>query len=260
MFDAGIVSPYNPLAIFVTHPHGDHATHLPSLLTAIDTEPLVCVPKGTADRFCAYLLAKERMSNDSDDVSELRDQCLGRLRECAPGDQFEFDVKGGNTMTCICFKTRHTVRSVGYALLHRRTRLKAAYARLPGNEIKKLRNDPQIDLTESVLVPAIAYVGDSDDSWLDDPLFERFRFPFIVTECTFIGELEDAQEAEERAERHRHTLWAKLRERINHINGDLKRGEAKTTFILTHWSARYSKEEIQKVFADHSDQIFPWIW
>ena len=151
------------------------------------------------------------------------------------------------------FETFHTVRSVGYALLHRRKRLRAEYASKTGKELAQLRKEG-VDINEEVLLPALVYVGDSRPHWHSDPLFRHFSFPFIMCECTFVGALEDMQRASEAARTHGHTCWEELECEIAENCDD-----ANTTYILVHWSNRYDPGQIAEFFETKSN-ICAWTW
>lgn len=253
MFDAGITSPFSPLHIFITHPHSDHAAQLPSILSGISAKPVVYVPAGTAPLFRQLLFAKKQLSNDSASV-ESDEGVKFTLQEVSAGDSFDICVRGNQPMHVRAFASHHTVRSVGYALFYRRTRLREEFADKSGKELSVLRKDG-IDITEETLVPALAYVGDSTPQWTADPLFQQHCFPFIMCECTFVGALEDVQRARAAAQKYGHTCWEDLKALIDNEETEA----AKTIYILVHWSNRYSCEDLQRFFAGKPN-IHAWTW
>ena len=252
MFDAGICSPFNPLHIFVTHSHSDHAFNLPIILTGITTKPFVYVPRGAGAVVRAFLLAKHQLSRcDANAVYNVDEHCT--LVEVSDGDAIPITVRGDQPMLVRVFATDHKIASVGYALFHVRSRLKPEYAACKGPELAQKRKDG-VPLQMQVFAPCCVYVGDSTPRWMSHDLFKNNDWPVVLCECTFVGELEDdPQRAVDAAAEHGHTCWAQLgpliKQRVD--------AGAKTTYCLVHWSDRYTSEAIVKFFKDVK-QVFAW--
>lgn len=253
MFDAGIPSPFNPLHIFITHGHSDHAFMLPVILTGINTKPFVYVPRGCGQLVRNLLIAKHQLSRcDGNAPFDVDRACT--LVEVQDGDSVPITVQGGLPMIVRVFATEHKVPSVGFALFHVRSRLKPEFSSLKGPELAQKRK-AGVELNMQVQVPCVAYVGDSTPKWLSHRLFVENEFPIILCESTFVGALEEEpQRAIDAAAEHGHTNWDELGPLIakKQVEG------ANTTFVLVHWSDRYSMKTIEKFF-EGKKNIFAWI-
>lgn len=248
--DAGIPLYAEPHFIFLTHGHSDHAGQIATILTGNTKLVQVFVPKGIRQQVVEMIVAKQRLTKNNPLLTEeevLRNRCT--IQELGNDETVELDCVG-EKMRVMGFATQHKVPSVGFAFFYSRTRLKSEYRSLKGLEIKKLR-DSKIEINEQYLAPAFCYVGDSTQSWLDHQLFQDYRFPHIICECTFVGALENSvEEARIRADEHSHTCWEDFAPKIADYNKDK---DVKTQFILTHWSNRYladGSESVKKHFKD----------
>lgn len=251
LFDAGIRCPFLPEFVFISHAHSDHSAQLPLILTAytVPKKTQVFVPKGTKQNFINLLLAYVRLSNDDSTIEYDEEKASAVFTEV--DDNCEFDIEAnGSKLHVKTFATTHKVRSIGYALFSRRKRLKEEFRGKSGAELARARSQG-IELSEQFLAPLIAFVGDSTPRWLSNDLFNDYKFPYIIAECTFVGALEDLERARKAAEKHRHTLWEELQNDVEN--------RKETTFILSHWSNRYTIEEIESFF-EPFENVFPWTW
>ncbi|KAF4781046.1 hypothetical protein HER10_EVM0006409 [Colletotrichum scovillei] len=113
--------------------------------------------------------------------------------------------------------------------------LKAEYTSLPGPELKSLRQSG-VELTAPVTTPVFAFLGDTTASTLAaEPEWLSQGIPVVITECSFLYDEHDAQ-----AEKTKHTKWKDLDKVV--------RKWPKTTFILTHFSMRYSNKDVVAFF------------
>lgn len=138
-------------------------------------------------------------------------------------------------MTVSVFKCDHNVPSVGYLFSTTNHKLKPEYTSLPGPEIKKLRQSG-VEITAPVTTPVFAFLGDGTAATLAaEPEWLRQEVAVVITECSFLYDKHDAQ-----AEKTKHTKWKDLEK--------VARKWPKTTFILIHFSMRYSNKDIVEFF------------
>ena len=129
-------------------------------------------------------------------------------------------------------KTYHSVKSLGYMLFEKRNKLKNIYQNCDKKELSELRKKYGTDyINDEILFPIIIYTGDTTSEVFNNELFTLYTFPYIITECTFIDDLENAD----------------LSERANNYSWIIKMN--KTTFILTHFSTRYKLTDIINFFS-----------
>ena len=104
-----------------------------------------------------------------------------RIVPMNPGDEFELR-KG---LIARAFPTRHTVPSLGFVLLDRRSKLKPELAQqqLPGHVLRDMKARGE-DITYTVDIPLIAYTGDTSmgETLLQPSVCDA---KVLVTECTF---------------------------------------------------------------------------
>jgi ribonuclease Z len=122
---------------------------------------------------------------------------------------------------------------------------------LPGQEIGRLRKNG-VAVTEETEQPLFCFLGDTTVSILQDDDngsdAERiFACPTVIIECSFLTD-----DCRENAARSRHVLWSDLRPHIvSHPD---------TTFVLTHFSHRWSTSEVADFFArEDLPNVVPWI-
>lgn len=79
--------------------------------------------------------------------------------------------------------TRHTVTSVGYSVLERRSKLREEFRDLPQEKLRELRSQG-VEITRQLDIPLVAYTGDTaPGEFLVRDEFAEARI--LVTECTF---------------------------------------------------------------------------
>jgi len=129
------------------------------------------------------------------------------------------------------FATSHTVPSVGYVVVERRTKLKPELAGLSQEQIVQRKRRGE-EVTHSFDVPLICYTGDTmwgDWASREDVLKARI----LITECTFI---EPAHRKRANVGKHLH---------LDHIGRLLDRSEAEAV-VLTHLSRRTHVREVRR--------------
>ncbi|UNI16022.1 Ribonuclease Z [Purpureocillium takamizusanense] len=181
----------------------------------------------------------------------------------SPGD--EVPLRRAKGITARVFACDHTVPCVGYVFSQTTHRLRPELASLSGPELKRLReeaaaaaaassspsaeHDPSSSpsspspssITEPHTAPIFAFLGDTTAATLAAaPDWLRAGIPVVVTECSFLRDEHAAQ-----AERTKHTLWRDLEPVV--------RRWPRTTFVLMHFSLRYSDAEVARFFRDMDD-------
>jgi ribonuclease Z len=232
--DAGL--PFNlvPNIIFITHTHQDHINNLFSLLLSGKKIPVVCTNKSL------LLLGKYVDSNYSLNCGKERkfpNWTPVQLGKC-------FNYKINNILFKIeTIQLDHEIETVGYGFSEIKNKLKECYLSKTSQEIIELKKTEQI--TEEKLNPIIFFCGDTSYKSLMILPFEKY--PYFIIECTFLfpEHLEDA-----RQKKHLH---------ISDLIPYFEKYD-QTTFILIHFSCRYSHHEIkeyQKKY-DYKNIIF-WL-
>jgi len=96
-----------------------------------------------------------------------------------PGEQIELK----NNILLRAVATSHTVPSLGYIVLERRTKLKEEFHDVPQTRLRELKSQG-VEITRVLEIPLVAYTGDTElcPSLLSDE-FARARI--VITECTF---------------------------------------------------------------------------
>ncbi|QDU70725.1 MBL fold metallo-hydrolase [Mucisphaera calidilacus] len=133
----------------------------------------------------------------------------------------EFKIKNDHYLRA--FETNHTVPSMGYVILERRSKLKPEYVGLPQPKLVELKQQG-VEITRMLEIPLVAYLGDT--AWGEH--FERpdvLQAQILITECTF---LEKDDHARARVGKHLH-----LRNIV-----DLLQVAASPSVVLTHLSRR----------------------
>ena len=228
MFDAGIGSLFNPKHIFITHLHSDHTQALPQLLTGISTKPNVFIPKNMSKYIIDYLLSFEKMTNCDETLTDEIFKDRFTLIEVENGN--EIIINSGKTYCINIFNTCHCLPSVGYAVFEIKKTIKPEYKNLSKEEKNKMIDD-NIDIFITTKIPLLVYTGDTTTECYNNEIFNMYKFPLIITECSFIKEL------------NKKDLSHLMHTSIEDIEPFIK-SHPETQFVLVHWSERYSKEQI----------------
>ncbi|KAK6506648.1 hypothetical protein TWF481_005107 [Arthrobotrys musiformis] len=167
-----------------------------------------------------------------------------------------FPLKTHPTISVSILPRSHTVPSVGFLFTQASNRLKPEYRSLQGPELRDLRQSG-VEITYQHRTPIFAFLGDGDHtSLLDDPEWlvgneEKgvSACPVVITECSFLYESHRSQ-----AVKTKHTIWADLE--------PIVRRHRSTTWVLMHFSKRYSDEDIVAFFEGIEDcpaNIVVWV-
>lgn len=151
--------------------------------------------------------------------------------------------------TAEAFHCDHQVPCLGYVFKVNSQKLKPEYMGRKGDELKQLRQSG-VEITAPQAAPVFAFLGDTTAATLaSEPQWLKDGIPVVITECSFLYEAHREQSIKTK-----HTIWSDLEKVI--------RKWPKTTFVLTHFSLRYSDEAIRQFFDDLPDppsNIVVWI-
>lgn len=213
--------------VLFTHPHIDHmggvAYHAATRALQNMAPPTYVVPRVMVEAFEQLFAAWRRL-----DHSELQHVTV----PLAPGEEYVLNER----RVVRPFRALHTVPAQGYAIWSRTQKLKPEYRALPQAEIRRLRVDQGVEVTELVETPEVAFSGDTRIEIVEREEVVR-RARLLVLETTFLDDRVDVEEC--RAKGHVH-----LDEVI--ARAELFQNEA---LLLTHFSRRYTPREIQEILA-----------
>lgn len=212
--------------VLVTHAHMDHAGGLAYHAATRDLlgmkPPTYYVPRENHADFLALFEVWRRLD---------RSDLPATFVAVGPGDRIELDP----TRFVAPFRSPHRVHCQGYALVRRRPRLRRDLVGLPPDAIRERRMAGE-DVSELADVAELAFTGDALIEVVDrEPLVRTARV--LVMEVTFLDDRVPVDAC--RAKGHIH-----LDEVI--ARADLFQNER---ILFTHFSARYSRREIEDVLA-----------
>lgn len=253
LLDAGLcVNKLRPKHVFLTHGHSDHTLLSPAFVKREDPPDIYCPVemKGVFDDFIRAnsllnlggLVGMDAVDGEADGL--LNTHITHGLRH---GDVVPLRRLKGISATA--FACDHTVPCLGFVFSQTTHHLKTEYQGRPGVELAALRKSG-VTLSEPHEKPLFAFLGDTTAATLAAaPTWLQEGIPVVITECSFLYEEHRAQ-----AEKTKHTIWADLEVVV-------RRWPA-TTFVIMHFSLRYSDEDVRKFFADMVDppgNIVVWV-
>ncbi|KHN93721.1 3'-tRNA processing endoribonuclease [Metarhizium album ARSEF 1941] len=263
LLDAGLcVNKQRPKHIFLTHGHADHTLLAFAFVTKEDPPDIYC-PAEMKHIFDSHILSTTMMNlgglvgtSDAEQQGFAVDEANGGAHADGRTPQERAllnthvtrGVKHGDTVplrrhkgiTASVFNCDHTVPCVGYVFSSSTARLKREYRLLPGPQLKHLRQSG-VEITEPHSATMFAFLGDTTIATLAAaPAWLRDGIPVVITECSFLYEDHAAQ-----ADKTKHTKWSDLAPVI--------RRWPRTTFVLTHFSMRYSDRQVCRFFMDLED-------
>jgi ribonuclease BN (tRNA processing enzyme) len=168
-----------------------------------------------------------------------------------PDDIINFDA-AGRKFVAKALKMDHTVPTLGYTFDELRTRLRQDLVGKSGKEIAKLRKEGE-NVSENYQIPMFVYMGDTSIQAVHDHLDELAKYSTIIIECTFLNEEHRGSGLDAK----KHIAWQELWPVIEELGSTI-------TWILIHFSMRYSSTEIKEFFDDIKKSgicgnIIPWI-
>ena len=208
--------------IFVTHAHLDHSVGVPFYAGQRRLQRMdrgnVYVPEESAADFRALMKLHERMEGTDYDIDII-------------GMAENQEVPIGRNHRVRAHRATHRVAARAYEVLERRHHLKKEYEGLDGTELARLRHEgiPVMHETDHAL---LFYTGDTDRGILEvnEALF---RAEVLMIECSFVMHGHQG-----RAETYRHIHFDDIAGFAEKFQNEI--------IVLTHFSRRYSREEIQK--------------
>ncbi len=210
-----------PTVLF-THAHIDHmggvARHAAMRALVGMPPPTYVVPPANADAFRALFDAWRRL-DQSDLAYELVPLGPGGEHELAQG------------LVARPFASVHRVPTQGYAIWSRHHKLRAEYRGLAPEEIRRLRVEEGVEVTEPIERAELAFTGDTRIEVVERESVVR-EARILVLEVTFLDSRVTVEQC--RAKGHVH-----LDEVIE--RADAFQNEA---LVFTHFSARYRRNEI----------------
>ncbi|KAK2607533.1 hypothetical protein N8I77_006199 [Diaporthe amygdali] len=265
LLDAGIIiNRLRPKHIFLTHGHSDHTLLTPAFLKRDDPPDIFCPVemKNALDDFLrsktilnkgGLVTADDTEQAGSSAVDEDEDEDApeeGSLQATTQKRHWlqtheTHGIRAGDTVplrrtvdfTAEAFHCDHQVPCLGYVFKVHSKKLKQEYVGRKGVELKQLR-ESGVEITAPHSAPVFAFLGDTTAATLaSEPQWLKDGIPVVITECSFLYE-----EHRQQSTKTKHTIWQDLEKII--------RKWPKTTFVLTHFSLRYSDKDIRQFFAE----------
>ena len=246
-----IVQNWRPERVFITHTHSDHSNRVTHVVSR-HKPPTIYLPEFAAPLLEGYINAHQAMT-DNRALSELLeamangppDWKINRIVQAVTVGETISLKKGGKNWEIEVIACEHSVPCVGYAFRERKKELKEEYKGKPGRELGELRKSG-VEINHEVLVNRFVFMGDTDATVFQKNA-QLLEFPVIITECSFYSEEHKAT-----AIKTKHTHWDNLKPYVlAHPN---------TTFVLIHFSMRYSNKEISEFFASEAvPNVVPFI-
>lgn len=157
---------------------------------------------------------------------------FGYTYEFAPAE-VGVDIRLNSGHVIVPFETIHRIKSVGYAVVATKKRLKTEFRQLPEVEIRKLALEG-IELSEITRETIISFSGDTQADVVDRQEFMR-KSRNIFIEVTYFDDKKPIAEARKWGHTHFEEMLTRL---------DLFECE---NLVFIHPSRRYTKEEINKI-------------
>lgn len=243
VLDAGWIAEFIPDHIFVTHCHRDHCRGLPDMLMElgsarqnIERHIDVYVPISTRDAIENMVITDINTSKNNPKHTKAHKKYT--IHGVQARDVLELTIKKTKFEVKV-FWCDHTVPTRGFGFTRVTQALKDEYVGMEGRELGQLKRDG-IDITEDRFTHQFIYLGDTSIKVFEDE--EIFKYPVIIVECTF---LEDDDLKELKKSKHIH--WNHLKEVV--------KDHPDNTFILYHFSQRYSASDVTRFFANKPDNV-----
>jgi len=235
--DAGIDANWKPSHVFITHSHSDHADKIPYLWGHGMEPPIFYGPIEAEPFLRNYALTFQQLNDCKTDVHPMSNARRATFVGLKHGQEVKIE-RGAAKHQQFLVKAvagHHRVPERAYLFNQVRQKLKTEYRSLPGKDIAKLRTEKgDAVMYEQQIMPMFAYLGDTlIDIFTTSP--EILDYPVVITECTFLDP-EHAQLALNAM----HICWTGIEPIIA--------SHAHITFILMHFSPRYTNAHITEFF------------
>ena len=214
--------------VLFTHAHMDHmggvAFHAATRGLMQMKAPTYVVGPETAPALEEFLRAARRMD---------RSDLACHIEAVGPGGEWALR----KNLIAKPFRSVHVVPTQGYGIWERRKKLKPEYRGADGEQIRAMKAAGEA-VTEDHDVPLFAFTGDTLPEVLERESVVR-EAKVLVMECTFIDERVSVKNARESG----HVHLFELAERAELFQNE--------TILLTHFSARFNSEEIERALDTH---------
>jgi ribonuclease Z len=245
--DAGsTVYNFHPDSVFVTHSHADHSFRLTHFVSR-SKPPNFFMPAQMKTVAETYLLASQSLTNGAPlcfEQYEVNHVSHG----LNPGDEIGNITARNKSLKATAIKCDHAAMPcLGYAFYLEQKKLLPSLEGVEKSVIAEMANSGE-PVTALVRKPLFMFLGDTtanvfssshtgSSSSKSAEHFLQEGWKVVFTECSFIDDDEY-----ENASRTGHTHWRDLRPVVvSHPD---------VTFVLTHFSRRYSKCKVDQFFAD----------
>lgn len=272
-----------PKHIFLTHGHSDHTLLSPAFINREDPPDVFC-PGEMVGVFEGFMRGarvlnrgggsgggeeeevehgleegekegkKEKVNGKGEEDGETALDQWGDIpthqtHGLRPGDVVPLRrLKPPMTMTATAFACDHSIPCLGYVFHATTQRLLPQYTGLPGPKLKELRKSGA-EITGPHSVPVFAFLGDGQATtlaagpeWLDG-------VKVVITECSFLHEEHRAT-----AKKTKHTIWEELEPVVRRWKD--------VTFVVCHFSLRYTDEDVRGFFKEMRDppsNVVVWV-
>ncbi len=211
--------------VLFTHAHMDHmggvAWHCATRALRNMAPPTYVMPPENVDGFAQLMEAWRTL-----DRSDMEHTVVA----CAPGEEYRV----AQDLVARPFRSPHAAPCQGYALVRQRRKLLPEFVGLPGEEIRRLRQEAGREVTGLGESIEVAFTGDARIEVVERNAAVRDA-RLLVMEVTFLDERVSVAECRHRGHIH-------LDEVID--RADLFKNEA---LLFTHRSARYSYGEARAI-------------
>lgn len=260
VLDAGLsVKSIEPKVVLLTHGHRDHTQALPALARkakfggAKRANAKIVLPREIETLARRFVQAEAVLNLGRHQSDDENDAALGALdfAPVAPGDDLDLSVASRDLGVRV-YRATHKpgVPSVAYGLYRRKRRLKPEFAGASPEYIKAHREDCIQVYRDAMLF----YSGDTTiDMILGNPAILE-EYPYVIHECTFLGDPDDPN-LERTCAATGHTHYAQL--------FPLVCAHPATTFVLVHFSTRYTKQDVlgffERAYGGLPQNVVLWI-